>query len=182
MKSVKDIEIYIILSELMPIEYIRVSIIDLKNQIEREEALEYHIERYKTIYTKYQSCLESARNSVDPPYSYILETNPPLVTTTTTATTATTTTTTISYSHLPADQYRYIAFADSSLLFYNETGISHQVKELLNDIIRAIGALKQRPPRSAAVLKERVEQEDKTYGHLSRLITDKIEEKIRLID
>ena len=173
MKSVKDIEIDIILSELMPIEYIRVSIIDLKNQIEREEALEYHIERYKTIYTKYQSCLESANNSVDPSYSYILETNPPLVTTTTT---------TISYSHLPADQYRYIAFADSSLLFYNETGISHQVKELLNDIIRAIGALKQLPPRSAAVLKERVKQEDKTYGHLSELIMDKIEEKIRLID
>ena len=50
---IKDEEISLLLLTLIPINDICMDIIDLKNNIERTETLNYHMERWETISSKY---------------------------------------------------------------------------------------------------------------------------------
>ena len=50
---IQDEEIALLLSTFIPINDICKYIIDLKNNIERTETLNYHMERWETISSKY---------------------------------------------------------------------------------------------------------------------------------
>ena len=64
-----DQQISLLLSQFIPIEPIRYKIIQMKNKKEKKEALDYHIERWETISSKYFRSLEKISN----PYSYVLD-------------------------------------------------------------------------------------------------------------
>ena len=57
-----DQQISLLLSQFIPIEPIRYKIIQMKNKKEKKEALEYHIERWETISSKYFRSLEKISN------------------------------------------------------------------------------------------------------------------------
>ena len=67
MELTNDQQISLLLSEFIPIEPIRYKIIQMKNKKEKKEALDYHIERWETISSKYFRSLEKISN----PYSYV---------------------------------------------------------------------------------------------------------------
>jgi len=69
-------------------------IVLLKNKMEKEEAYEYHFERWETIASKYFSAIDKSRRIMD---------------------------------------YHY--YKDYELDFYNETGFSYKVKDMINRII-----------------------------------------------
>ncbi len=91
-----------------------ISIVEIRNKIinyktikEKKEALEYHSERWETISSKYFRSFEITNHSNNNRlyYSYVL------------------------------DNKYYVSEADRNLDFYNETGISYQVRDLLLDLI-----------------------------------------------
>ena len=102
MNLTNDQQISLLLSQFIPIEPIRYKIIYLKDQIEKQEALKYHTERWETISSKYFRSLEKTAK----PYSYVI------------------------------DSKYYISEKDRCLDFYNETGISYQVRSLLLEILQ----------------------------------------------
>ena len=101
MELTNDQQISLLLSQFIPIEPIRYKIIQIKNEKEKQEAFEYHRERWETISSKYFRSLEKSSR----PYSYVLN-----------------------------SRY-YISEKDRCLEFYNETGISYQVRSLLLEIL-----------------------------------------------
>jgi len=100
-----DKTISLLLSNLIPIIDIRINIIKLKNKLEKKDALEYHIERWENISSKYFRSFESDIDKARFINSYVI------------------------------NKRYYIAYKDKNLDFYNETGISYQVRSLLIDII-----------------------------------------------
>lgn len=103
---IKDEEISLLLLTLIPINDICTDIIDLKNNIERTETLNYHIERWETISSKYFQSFEKNQQDETIPYSYTI------------------------------NDKDFIAVKDKCLHFYNETGISFQVRSLLLSILK----------------------------------------------
>ena len=70
------------------------------------EALDYHIERWETISSKYFKSFETEGATMKRPYSYVV------------------------------NSVKYICEADRDLSFYYETGISYQVRDLLLMIVK----------------------------------------------
>ena len=103
---IKDEEISLLLLTLIPINDICMDIIDLKNNIERTETLNYHMERWETISSKYFQSFEKNQQDENVPYSYTI------------------------------NNKDFIAVKDKCLHFYNETGISFQVRSLLLTILK----------------------------------------------
>tara|TARA_B110000208_G_C11743709_1_gene420892 strand:- start:1081 stop:1527 length:447 start_codon:yes stop_codon:yes gene_type:complete len=101
----KDKQISLILSRLIPIDEIRYRIIHEKNIQEKSDAMDYHVERVRTIARKYYASFSSYKGSR------------------------------IHYS-LIIDKEVYEAERDRNLMFYEETGISFQVRSLLLDILK----------------------------------------------
>ena len=142
-----DQQISLLLSQFIPIEPIRYKIIQMKNKKEKKEALEYHIERWETISSKYFRSLEKISN----PYSYVL------------------------------DSKYYICEKDKCLDFYNETGISYQIRGLLLEILNCAFEFEtvENPP-SNHILNctwyEWRKEDDKIYSILSEEIMKKFKE------
>ena len=103
---IKDEEISLLLLTLIPINDICMDIIDLKNNIERTETLNYHMERWETISSKYFQSFEKNQQDETIPYSYTI------------------------------NDKDFTAVKDKCLHFYNETGISFQVRSLLLSILK----------------------------------------------
>ena len=142
-----DQQISLLLSQFIPIEPIRYKIIQMKNKKEKKEALEYHIERWENISSKYFRSLEKISN----PYSYVHN-----------------------------NKY-YISEKDRCLEFYNETGISYQVRSLLLEILNCAFEFEtvENPP-SNHILNctwyEWRKDDDKIYSILSEEIMKKFKE------
>ena len=101
----KDKLISLYLSRLIPIDIIRFKIIKYKTMLENKESLEYHIERWETISSKYFRSFEINQYNQRQPYSYI------------------------------HDDIYYISLPDKNMDYYNETGISFQTRDMLLEII-----------------------------------------------
>ena len=148
-----DKEISLLLSKLIPINEIRYKIIALKHTIETNDALEYHIERWETISSKY---FKSFERGFHPPigsgggrvYSYVA-----------------------GFVH---SSEKYSARKDKYLDFYNETGISYQVRNLLLDILDCPVLHISNILNSS--LYEWRQADDKVYGILSKEIMKKFKE------
>ena len=139
-----DQQISLLLSEFIPIDTIRYKIIQMKNKKEKKEALDYHIERWETISSKYFRSLEKISN----PYSYVL------------------------------DSKYYICEKDKCLDFYNETGISYQVRSLLLEILNCSSEFDGMKLFSDHILNCELykwrEEDDKLYCILARKINEKM--------
>jgi len=147
MNLTNDQQISLLLSKFIPIEPIRYKIIQIKNNKEKKEALEYHSERWETISSKYFRSLEKSSR----PYSFVV------------------------------DSKYYISEKDRCLEFYNETGISYQVRVLLLEILNCAFDLDPRyDPFPENILNcnwyEWREGDDKIYSILSEEIMKKFKE------
>lgn len=123
-------QIYQLIREKVNDPYLSRYIISLKNDIERKETLEYHVDRWNKISAKYFSVKHSNYNK----YSLIW------------------------------DKTDYIVKVDHMLDFYNATGLSYQVVELLHVLIEKKDH------------KEWLKYDDKLYDILSRKIMIKMRE------
>ena len=101
-----DEEIIMILSRKIYIPEIVYKIIQWKHKLEDKNTLNYHIERWETISSKYFRSLEKDYHGVVIPQSYSI------------------------------DSKYFVSNKDKCLEFYNETGISYQVIELLHELIK----------------------------------------------
>lgn len=100
-------EIYYLLILKIGDPYLSKYIVELVNKIEKKEALDYHIERWQTISGKYFRSQElSPFTGSLNYYSYVL------------------------------DSKDYIFEKDRIMEFYNETGISFQIRDLLLSVIK----------------------------------------------
>jgi len=146
----KDKVISLYLSRLIPIDILRYKIIKLKNMKEKKESLEYHIERWETISSKYFRSFEINQCNHRQPYSYI------------------------------HDGVYFISFADKNMDYYNETGISFQVRDMILEIISyptsaewwKTGICKQSIIKNQHI--EYRKKEDEIYSILSNDIMKKI--------
>ena len=100
-----DEEIIMILSRLISISDIIFKIIQWKHKLEDKDTLNYHIERWVTISSKYFRSFEKDYWGVRKPQSYVV------------------------------DSKKFISNKDKCFEFYNETGVSYQVRELLLEIL-----------------------------------------------
>tara|TARA_Y100001958_G_C21007124_1_gene388638 strand:+ start:333 stop:776 length:444 start_codon:yes stop_codon:yes gene_type:complete len=147
MELTNDQQISLLLLQFIPIEPIRYKIIQIKNKKEKQEALEYHTERWETISSKYFRSIEKSSR----PYSYVV------------------------------DNKYYISEKDRCLEFYNETGISYQVRSLLLEILKCAFELDGwMKPYSEHILNcnwyEWREEDDAIYSILSEEIMKKFKE------
>ena len=141
-----DQQISLLLSQFIPIEPIRYKIIQMKNKKEKKEALDYHIERWETISSKYFRSLEKDYHGVVIPQSYSI------------------------------DSKYFVSNIDKCLEFYNETGISYQVRDLLLDILQCpMGSLFTENIMDCTLFEWRKE-DDKIYSILSQEIMKKFKE------
>jgi len=146
MELTNDQQISLLLSEFIPIDVIRYKIIQMKNKKEKKEALEYHIERWETISSKYFRSLEKDYHGVVIPQSYSI------------------------------DSKYFVSNKDKCLEFYNETGISYQVRDLLLDILQCpMGSLFTENIMDCTLFEWRKE-DDKIYSILSEEIMNKFKE------
>ena len=139
-----DQQISLLLSQFISIDTIRYKIIYFKNEIEKKEALNYHIERWETISSKYFRSSEKGFF-----YSYAV------------------------------DSKFYITEKDRCLEFYNETGISSQVRDLLLDILNCYMEIYHEPYSDnilSCTLYEWREEDDKIYSNLANEIMKKFKE------
>ena len=144
MELTKDKQISLFLSKFISIDAIRYKIIYFKNEIEKKEALDYHIERWETISSKYFRSFEKGLN-----YSYAV------------------------------DSKYYITEKDRCLEFYNETGISSQVRDLLLDILNCYIEIFHEPYSDnilSCTMYEWREEDDKIYSNLANEIMKKFKE------
>jgi len=137
-------EILLSLSRVIPINELRYKIVAYKNKIEKKEALEYHIERWETISSGYFRAIEIQRGWYGRHGSSWI-----------------------------ADDNNFIATKDHNLDFYNETGISYQVRELLMNLLNCPD-LRYRLTRKYS-LYDWIKYDDKLYGFLSRKIKEKLD-------
>ena len=146
MELTNDKQISLLLSQFIPIEPIRYKIIQMKNKKEKKEALDYHIERWETISSKYFRSLEKDYHGVVIPQSYSI------------------------------DSKYFVSNKDKCLEFYNETGISYQVRDLLLDILQCpMGSLFTENIMDCTLFEWRKE-DDKIYSILSEEIMKKFKE------
>ena len=148
MELTNDQQISLLLSKFIPIEPIRYKIIQMKNKKEKKEALDYHIERWETISSKYLKSLSLERDchGVVIPQSYSI------------------------------DSKYFVSNKDKCLEFYNETGISYQVRDLLLDILQCpMGSLFTENIMDCTLFEWRKE-DDKIYSILSEEIMKKFKE------
>ena len=146
MELTNDQQISLLLSQFIPIEPIRYKIIQMKNKKEKKEALDYHIERWETISSKYFRSLEKDYHGVVIPQSYSI------------------------------DSKYFVSNKDKCLEFYNETGISYQVRDLLLDILQCpMGSLFTENIMDCTLFEWRKE-DDKIYSILSEEIMKKFKE------
>ena len=141
-------EILLILNRLNSIQEINQYILFLKNKIEKQETLQYHIHLYENISLKYFISLEKCER----PYSYVLN-----------------------------SKY-YISEKDRCLDFYNETGISYQVRSLLLEILNCSSEFDGMKLFSDHILNCELykwrEEDDKLYCILARKINEKMKLQI----
>ena len=141
-----DQQISLLLSQFIPIEPIRYKIIQMKNKKEKKEALDYHIERWETISSKYFRSLEKDYHGVVIPQSYSI------------------------------DSKYFVSNKDKCLEFYNETGISYQVRDLLLDILQCpMGSLFTENIMDCTLFEWR-QNDDEIYSILARKIMKKFKE------
>jgi len=149
MELTNDQQISLLLSEFIPIEPIRYKIIQMKNKKEKKEALDYHIERWETISSKYFRSLEKDYHGVVIPQSYSI------------------------------DSKYFVSNKDKCLEFYNETGISSQVRDLLLDILDCYMEIFNEPYSDnilSCTLYEWREEDDEMYSILANEIMKKFKE------
>lgn len=138
------------LSRLIPILELRHKIINIKNNKEREEALEYHIDRWENISSKYFRSFEINQFNHRQPYSYIQN-----------------------------DEY-YIAHADKNLEFYKETGISFQIRDMVLELVSYPTSNEwwlKGICKDSLINYSRskfMKETDDRYGYLSKLIINKL--------
>ena len=99
----RERDIYYLLVHKIKDPYLAKHIYRYMNEM---EALDYHIERWETISSKYFKSFETEGATMKRPYSYVV------------------------------NSVKYICEADRDLSFYYETGISYQVRDLLLMIIK----------------------------------------------
>jgi len=136
------------LSNLIPIQEIRNKIINLKNKYEKSDALDYHNERWETISSKYFRAVEGDRLNFGEIYSYVLD-----------------------------EQY-YISNEDKNKEFYNETGISYQVRHILLNIISCPPTHRTEIISHDSILNcthhEWRQSDDEMYSYLAECIMNKM--------
>jgi hypothetical protein len=137
-------EIYLLLREKIPIREIINQILDEKEKIERRESLEYHIERWETISSKYFHGIQGRIPEIFTKkynyYSYILD---------------------------GGESYRYEK--DRYPEFYDYTGISYQCRNLLLSVITD-GELDMFPSTLDEKKMHWTRYNDRIYSELSRKI------------
>ena len=140
-------EKYNLLLFLIRDPYLSKYIIDLTEKIEKDEALEYHIERWETISGKYFICQETLDfTGYRKHYSYVI------------------------------DSKKYIFEKDRIMDFYNETGISFQNRDLLLSVIKTKkdmeidGDIEIHGNNLSPEVKYWRKYNDNIYGELSRKI------------
>ena len=150
-------EILLSLSRVIPINELRYKIVAYKNQIEKKEALEYHSERWETISSGYFRATEVQ-------YGFHgLHGD-------------------LHISSWITDENNWIATKDHNLDFYNETGFSYQVRNLLMNLLSCpvlMNLLSCPVSLTDNILNcslyEWRKYDDKLYGFLSRMIKEKLE-------
>ena len=134
----RDEIILLYLKEYIPIREICNKIIKLKNNLEKEDTLEYHTNRWNTI------CKEHiyTRNNQCGKFSYIFDLN------------------------------QYIVKPDHRINYYQMTGISYQVVELIYELIR----IKNEKLWDMEIedKDEWLIHDDKLYSKLSKMIMDEM--------
>jgi hypothetical protein len=104
----KNVTIYLLLREKIPIKEIINKILDEKDRTERREALEYHVDQWDIISSKYFRSFERSPYTVQYNYySYVLD---------------------------GGKSYKYEKDRNSE--FYNYAGISYQCRDLLLSTIK----------------------------------------------
>jgi len=123
---------------------LRNKIIEEKDKLEKKEAYEYHVERWKEISIKYFRSFRKDKYNNKIYYSYVLN-----------------------------DTDEYNAEVDDNLDYYNETGVSYQVRDLLLSTIISPGF---NPDRSLLnyKIKEWRKLDDTMYGILAKKIMKKM--------
>ena len=101
-------EILMGLLSIIPILPICKGIIDLKDEIERKDTLNYHVERWVTISSLYFRSFELS-DGIDKTRRYI------------------------SYT---INDEEYISEPDTNLDYFHETGVSYQIRDLLLSILK----------------------------------------------
>ena len=101
-------EILMSLLSIIPILPICKGIIDLKDEIERKDTLNYHVERWVTISSLYFRSFELS-DGIDKTRRYI------------------------SYT---INDEEYISEPDTNLDYFHETGVSYQIRDLLLSILK----------------------------------------------
>jgi hypothetical protein len=145
-------DIKFILSNKIHINEILDKIIYEKELLEKEEALKYHIKRWKNISSAYFYSFEYNISHEKLPYSYVL------------------------------DGKKFIANKDRKLDFYNLTGISFQVRDLLMDILNCYNTYYDFFRYKNIEINDNIfnctffewrKEDDKIYSILSKKIMDK---------
>jgi hypothetical protein len=142
-------EILLSLSRVIPINELRYKIMAYKNHIEKKEALEYHSERWETISSGYFRATE-VQYGFQGLHGEI------------------------HISSWITDENNWIATKDHNLDFYNETGYSYQVRNLLMNLLSCPVSLTDNILNCS--LYELKKYDDKLYGFLSRMIKEKLED------
>ena len=150
-------EILLSLSRVIPINELRYKIMAYKNHIEKKEALEYHSERWETISSGYFRATE-VQYGFQGLHGEI------------------------HISSWITDENNWIATKDHNLDFYNETGYSYQVRNLLMNLLSCpvlMNLLSCPVSLTDNILNcslyEWRKYDDKLYGFLSRMIKEKLD-------
>jgi len=128
--------IYNLLLNIIPVPDICEKIISFKNTIEQKEAYDYHVERWETISSLYFRSLENYHPDIII-YSYMFN---------------------------RTKQNEYITEPDRNTKFFNETGISYQVRNLLLELFNCPNDYNK------GMWKNMILFDDKLYGKISKEI------------
>ena len=106
-----DQEIYLVLCELVNDPYIAQNILNFKNEIEKKETLEYHINRWENITSKYFKAIDTRKF---PKHYSLIFTDPD-----------------------EQDEANHFSVKiDHDLDFFKETRISYQIIDLIHKLIK----------------------------------------------
>lgn len=134
----KDGYIQLYLKVFIPIPEICNKIINLKNNMENEDTLEYHMGRWETIAGEYYY----TRDNHTGKFSYIF------------------------------DNINYVIKPDHRRQFYNLTGVSYQIVELMHELIRILH--EDSWDFEIDDKKEWLKYDDELYSELSKRIMNKM--------
>ena len=139
-------EIILYLYKFIPIMELCVKIVNMKIKIDKEETYNYHLELYNKIHLSYLNSFDYSTQRDRTYYSYIL------------------------------DDKHIICEKDRNMNFYNITGISYQVRNILLDVINS-PTTNYDLIRSDYTDKEIRNEDDK----LLSLLTNEIKKKFKYI-